>query len=113
MENFLFCRNGVNVEGATHRQVVELIKNGGDCLTMVVISVSEADIDRLSPFFRAVFNRLFRFDYGEESYFPYRHDYSESRSLPLTIPSYRTLHDGLEKYVVGPPPPLLFPFPGI
>ena len=33
-------RNGVNVEGATHKQVVEHIKSGGDSLTLTVISVS-------------------------------------------------------------------------
>lgn len=38
--HFLFCRNGVNVEGATHKQVVDLIKSGGDCLTLTVISVT-------------------------------------------------------------------------
>ena len=27
-------RNGVNVEGATHKQVVDLIKSGGDSLTL-------------------------------------------------------------------------------
>jgi len=34
-------RNGINVEGATHRQVVDLIKSGGDVLTLAVISVSQ------------------------------------------------------------------------
>uniref|UniRef100_A0A1I7XP05 PDZ domain-containing protein n=1 Tax=Heterorhabditis bacteriophora TaxID=37862 RepID=A0A1I7XP05_HETBA len=38
--------NGVNVEGATHRQVVDLIKHGGDKLTMIVISVPDSDVDR-------------------------------------------------------------------
>ncbi|XP_028040228.1 sorting nexin-27-like, partial [Bombyx mandarina] len=33
--------NGVNVEGSTHRQVVDLIKSGGDCLTLTVISVTQ------------------------------------------------------------------------
>jgi sorting nexin-27 len=33
-------RNGVNVEGATHKQVVDLIKSGGDVLTLTVISVT-------------------------------------------------------------------------
>lgn len=33
-------RNGVNVEGATHKQVVDLIKSGGDKLTLTVISVT-------------------------------------------------------------------------
>jgi len=34
--NFVcFCfRNGVNVEGSTHKQVVDLIKSGGDKLTL-------------------------------------------------------------------------------
>ena len=41
------CRNGVNVEGATHRQVVDTIKHGGDRLTMIVISVPDEEIDRL------------------------------------------------------------------
>ena len=35
-----YYRNGTNVEGATHRQVVDLIKSGGDVLTLTVISVS-------------------------------------------------------------------------
>lgn len=36
-----FFRNGVNVEGATHKQVVDLIKSGGDVLTLTVISVTQ------------------------------------------------------------------------
>lgn len=38
---YLFCSNGVSVEGATHKQVVDLIKSGGDCLTLTVISVTQ------------------------------------------------------------------------
>lgn len=34
------CSNSVNVEGSTHKQVVDLIKSGGDCLTLTVISVT-------------------------------------------------------------------------
>lgn len=34
-------RNNINVEGATHKQVVDLIKSGGDCLTLTVISVTQ------------------------------------------------------------------------
>ncbi len=30
----LFSRNGENVEGATHKQVVDYIKSGGDKLTL-------------------------------------------------------------------------------
>ena len=46
-----FCRNGVSVvsvvEGAMHRQVVELIKKGGDTLKMTIISVPPRDVQRL------------------------------------------------------------------
>ena len=48
-DNFFFCRNNVSVEGATHRQVVELIKSCGDTLTLTVISVSEDEAERLEP----------------------------------------------------------------
>ncbi|CAD6196177.1 unnamed protein product [Caenorhabditis auriculariae] len=79
--------NGENVEGATHRQVVELIKNGGDQLTMIAISMQEYEVDR--------------YEIGEESSVSsYRYDYSESRSLPVTIPSYHNINDSIERYVV-------------
>lgn len=41
--------NHVPVEGATHRQVVELIKSCGDTLTLTVISVTQEEADRLEP----------------------------------------------------------------
>jgi len=31
---FITYRNGVNVEGATHKQVVDLIRSGGDTLVL-------------------------------------------------------------------------------
>lgn len=42
-------RNNVNVEGATHKQVVDLIKSGGDVLTLTVISVTPQEAERLEP----------------------------------------------------------------
>lgn len=45
----LCCRNNVNVEGATHKQVVDLIKSGGDVLTLTVISVTPQEAERLEP----------------------------------------------------------------
>jgi len=41
--------NGVDVEGATHKQVVDLIKSCGDSLTLTVISVSREEAERLEP----------------------------------------------------------------
>ncbi|CAI2301506.1 unnamed protein product [Caenorhabditis sp. 36 PRJEB53466] len=78
--------NSHTVEGASHRTVVDLIKNGGDRLTMIVISVEDPEMDR--------------YDYGEESSMAYGHDYSENRSLPVTVPSYNTVNDALERYTV-------------
>jgi hypothetical protein len=37
---FVSFRNGHNVEGSTHKQVVDLIKSGGDVLKLVVLSVT-------------------------------------------------------------------------
>lgn len=39
----------MNVEGATHKQVVDLIKSGGDVLTLTVISVTPQEAERLEP----------------------------------------------------------------
>ncbi|KAG1677528.1 Sorting nexin-27 [Nymphon striatum] len=66
--------NTVSVEGATHKQVVDLIKSGGNTLTLTVISVSQKEAERLEPS-------------DESSGFSYI-DYSEKRSLPISIPDY-------------------------
>lgn len=47
--NYSIYRNNVNVEGATHKQVVDLIKSGGDVLTLTVISVTPQEAERLEP----------------------------------------------------------------
>ncbi|TRY67128.1 hypothetical protein TCAL_09235 [Tigriopus californicus] len=78
--------NHVAVEGATHRQVVELIKSCGDTLTLTVISVTQEEADRLEP-------------NDDMSTYP-AVDYTEKRSLPISIPDYRYIdHDG-ERFVV-------------
>lgn len=77
--------NGINVEGVTHRRVVELIREGGDQLRMKVISVDTAEIERDNTM------------YAEESPVCYRYDYSEKRSLPITIPTcQKTSADGCD-----------------
>lgn len=67
--------NGVNVEGATHKSVVDLIKFGNDELTLTVISVSPHEAAKLEPSEEAT------------SYNTY-YDYSEKRSLPISVPEY-------------------------
>ncbi|RWS04024.1 Sorting nexin-27-like protein [Dinothrombium tinctorium] len=78
--------NGVNVEGATHKQVVDLIKSGGDKLTLTVISVTPSEAEKLEP--------------GDDtSAFTY-YDYSEKRSLPISIPDYNWHERNGEKFVL-------------
>ena len=67
--------NGVNVEGASHKAVVDLIKSGNDELTLKVISVSPLEAAKLEPNEEAI------------SYNTY-YDYSEKRSLPISVPEY-------------------------
>ncbi|VDD95508.1 unnamed protein product [Enterobius vermicularis] len=78
--------NGVNVEGATHKQVVQLIKDGGDRLSLVVISVDAIDAER--------------FDGDSVEDCSTKYDYTEKRSLPVTIPSYQTVSANGERFVV-------------
>ncbi len=77
------------MEGATHKQVVELIKDGGDKLVLTVISVHPIDAERLDP------GAL------EESTTMYRYDYSEKRSLPITIPSFQWVAAPGDRFVVS------------
>merc|ERR1719167_1738630 len=77
--------NGVSVEGSTHKQVVDLIKSGGDSLTLTVISLPASEVDRLEPP-----------ETGPVQYV----DYSEKRSLPITVPDYRHVQEAGEKFVV-------------
>ncbi|XP_053611470.1 sorting nexin-27 isoform X2 [Plodia interpunctella] len=84
--------NGVNVEGSTHRQVVDLIKSGGDCLTLTVISVTQREAERLEPcddgsapvgvIGGAANSRATVYQ---------RYDYTDKRSLPVSIPDYRVV----------------------
>ncbi|WAR00625.1 SNX27-like protein [Mya arenaria] len=71
--------NNISVEGSTHKQVVDLIKSGGDTLTLTVISVPEQIADRLEP--------------SDDSSGPSYMDYSERRSLPISIPDYQTVYN--------------------
>ncbi|KAL5277736.1 SNX27 family protein [Megaselia abdita] len=79
-------RNNVAVEGATHKQVVDLIKSGGDCLSLTVISVTQQEAERLEP----------QEDNSAYSYI----DYSEKRSLPISIPDYNIVNRNGERFIV-------------
>ena len=80
-----FLRNGENVEGATHKHVVNLIKKGGDKLTLVVISVSQHLAEKLDSDSSS----------GGEYY-----DYSDKCVVPISIPETRQVTSDGETYVV-------------
>ncbi|KAF6211007.1 hypothetical protein GE061_014120 [Apolygus lucorum] len=78
--------NNVNVEGSTHKQVVDLIKSGGDVLSLTVISVTPQEAERLEP---------------SEEMTGYSYvDFSEKRSLPISIPDYHYHERDGEKFAV-------------
>lgn len=67
--------------------MVDLIKSGGDVLTLTVISVSPQEAERLEPQDEASCN----------SYV----DYSEKRSLPISIPDYCIINKSGEREYVA------------
>ncbi|XP_038221313.1 sorting nexin-27 isoform X2 [Zerene cesonia] len=84
--------NGVNVEGATHKQVVDLIKSGGDCLTLTVISVTPKEAERLEPCDdgSAPIGVIGGAANSRATVYQ-RYDYTDKRSLPVSIPDYRVV----------------------
>jgi len=79
--------NEFNCEGADHRTVVDLIRRGENELTMVVISVTPSEARKLDG--PSDMHGGTNVDYV---------DYSERRSIPITIPDYRQVEG--EKYIV-------------
>ncbi|XP_033125208.1 sorting nexin-27-like [Anneissia japonica] len=78
--------NGENVEGATHKHVVDLIKQGGSSLTLTIISVPNLREDRGEP--------------SDDSSGYSNYDYSEKRQVSVTIPDYRQDIKNGDKFVV-------------
>lgn len=79
--------NGVNVEGATHKQVVDLIRSGSDRLILTVISVPQrVSSDSVEG--------------SEASSCASLLDFSEKRSLPISIPDSQTIHADAHKFTI-------------
>ncbi|KRX91916.1 Sorting nexin-27 [Trichinella pseudospiralis] len=74
---------------ATHKQVVDLIKSSGDELILTVISLSPSEQDRLDSS-----------NHCDDNWNTTCYDYSEKRSLPVTIPSFQWVTSCGEKFVV-------------
>ncbi|XP_072316768.1 sorting nexin-27b isoform X2 [Eucyclogobius newberryi] len=78
--------NGVNVEGATHKQVVELIRAGERELVLRVLSVPPQEADCLDP--------------GDEGSAHSCYDYTDKQAVPISVPSYKHTELNQEKFVV-------------
>ncbi|NXF74267.1 SNX27 protein, partial [Sclerurus mexicanus] len=78
--------NGVNVEGATHKQVVDLIRAGEKELVLTVLSVPPHEAENLDP--------------GEDSLGQSFYDYTEKQAVPISIPTYKHVEQNGEKFVV-------------
>uniref|UniRef100_A0A668SN84 Sorting nexin 27a n=1 Tax=Oreochromis aureus TaxID=47969 RepID=A0A668SN84_OREAU len=76
--------NGVNVEGATHKQVVDLIRAGEKELVLAVLSVPPQEADGLE---------------GGEEVQP-NYDYSDKQAVPISIPTYKHVEQHSERFVV-------------
>uniref|UniRef100_A0ABI7Z8G4 Sorting nexin 27 n=1 Tax=Felis catus TaxID=9685 RepID=A0ABI7Z8G4_FELCA len=78
--------NGVNVEGATHKQVVDLIRAGEKELILTVLSVPPHEADNLDP--------------SEDSLGQSFYDYTEKQAVPISVPTYKHVEQNGEKFVV-------------
>ncbi|XP_064204665.1 sorting nexin-27a [Anguilla rostrata] len=78
--------NGVSVEGATHKQVVDLIRAGERELVLAVLSVPPLEADGL--------------DQGDEGGGQPCYDYSDKQAVPISVPTYKHVEQNGEKFVV-------------
>lgn len=75
----------MNVEGATHKQVVDLIRAAEKELVLAVLSVPPQEADGLE---------------GGEDIQP-NYDYSDKQAVPISIPTYKHVEQHSERFVVS------------
>ncbi|XP_065143799.1 sorting nexin-27a [Paramisgurnus dabryanus] len=78
--------NGMSVEGATHKQVVDLIRAGQRELVLTVLSVPAQEADGL--------------EVGDEGSVAPNFDYSDKQAIPISVPTYKHVEQHSEKFVV-------------
>lgn len=75
----------MSVEGATHKQVVDLIRAGEKELVLAVLSVPPQEAEGLE---------------GGEDVQP-NYDYSDKQAVPISIPTYKHVEQHSERFVVS------------
>lgn len=73
------------MEGATHKQVVDLIRAGEKELVLAVLSVPSQEADGLE---------------GAEDVQP-NYDYGDKQAVPISIPTYKHVEQHSERFVVS------------
>lgn len=76
----------MSVEGATHKQVVDLIRTGEKELVLAVLSVPPQEVDGL--------------DSGEDGSASPNYDFSDKQAVPVSIPTYKHVEQHGERFVV-------------
>lgn len=76
----------MSVEGATHKQVVDLIRAGEKELVLAVLSVPPQEVDGLDP--------------GEDGSTTPNYDYSDKQAVPISVPTYKHVEQHGERFVV-------------
>ena len=108
----LVCRNGVDVEGASHKQVVDLIKHSADELRLVGKKKKKRPHRVFDLEWKQSFSIVVIASAGDETHSDIHsgeessgssNDYSERRSLAITIPDYSVLEVHDEKFYVSVP----------
>lgn len=75
------------MEGATHKQVVDLIRAGEKELVLAVLSVPQPETDSLDP--------------GDDGSSQSCYDYSDKQAVPISVPTYKHVEQNGEKFVVS------------
>lgn len=75
----------MSVEGATHKQVVDLIRAGEKELVLAVLSVPPQEAEGLE---------------GGEDVQP-NYDYSDKQAVPISVPTYKHVEQHSERFVVS------------
>lgn len=75
------------MEGATHKQVVDLIRAGERELVLAVLSVPQLETDSLDP--------------GDDGSAQSCYDYSDKQAVPISVPTYKHVEQNGEKFVVS------------
>uniref|UniRef100_A0A8C5FJX7 Sorting nexin 27a n=1 Tax=Gadus morhua TaxID=8049 RepID=A0A8C5FJX7_GADMO len=78
--------NSVSVEGATHKQVVDLIRAGEKELVLAVLSVPAQEAEGLEA--------------GDEGAINPTYDYGDKQAVPISVPSYKQVEQHAERFVV-------------